>query len=447
MSIKINRLEAENIKRVKAVMIEPTADGLTVIGGNNRQGKSSVLDAIMWALGGNKYKPSEAKRQGSTIPPTIRITLSNGFTVERKGKNGSLKVTDPGGKKAGQQIIDEFIEQLALDLPKFMGANEKEKAAILLRILGIGDKLAVLEKQETDLYNERLAIGRIADQKAKYAKEQVHYPDAPKELVSAAELIRQQQEILAKNGENQRKRDNLVQLQDKRDALKVSVERAERELEEKRRALEAAVSDVETAQKSVEDLVDESTAELEENIANIEETNRKVRANLDKEKAEDEAKEYRAQYQGLTDRIGETRKEMTDLLGSADLPLEGLSVENGRLTYKGQKWDNMAGSEQLIVATAIVRRLNPNCGFVLLDKLEQMDLGTLDEFGKWLEAEGLQAIATRVSTGGECSVIIEDGYIAGQEDQTGPEQPQPEPEGSVDEGSTFVPKKWEEGGF
>ena len=33
------------------------------------------------------------------------------------------------------------------------------------------------------------------------------------------------------------------------------------------------------------------------------------------------------------------------------------------------------------------------------------------EFGKWLEAEGLQAIATRVSTGGECSVIIEDGYV------------------------------------
>lgn len=85
--------------------------------------------------------------------------MSNGFIVERRGKNGSLKVTDPTGKKAGQQIIDDFIEQLALDLPKFMGANEKEKAAILLRILGIGDKLAVLEKQETDLYNERLTIG------------------------------------------------------------------------------------------------------------------------------------------------------------------------------------------------------------------------------------------------------------------------------------------------
>lgn len=440
MGIKIAKLEAENIKRIKAVTIEPTANGLTVIGGNNRQGKSSVLDSIAWALGGNKYRPSEAQRQGSTLPPNLRVVLDNGFIVERKGKNSSLKVTDPTGKKAGQQIIDEFIEQLALDLPKFMGANEKEKAAILLRILGIGDKLAVLEKQETDLYNERLAIGRIADQKEKYAKEMADYPDAPKELVSAAGLIRQQQEILARNGENQKKRDNLAQLRDKRDALEEAVIKLTDELDKKRQELDVAMQDVETASKSVEDLVDGSTAELEESIANIEETNRRVRANLDKEKAEDEAREYRSQYDGLTTKIEETRKEKIGLLGDADLPLEGLSVEDGRLTYKGQRWDNMAGSEQLIVATAIVRKLNPNCGFVLLDKLEQMDLGTLEEFGKWLEAEGLQAIATRVSTGDECSVIIEDGYVAGQDTQPipGPEK-EPEP--------TFVPKRWEEGGF
>lgn len=73
--------------------------------------------------------------------------------------------------------------------------------------------------------------------------------------------------------------------------------------------------------------------------------------------------------------------------------------------------DNMSGSEQLRVSTAIVRRLNPECGFMLLDKLEQMDSDTIKEFGEWLESKGLQAIATRVSNGDECSVIIEDGYV------------------------------------
>ncbi len=440
MSIKINRLEAENIKRVKAVMIEPTADGLTVIGGNNRQGKSSVLDAIMWALGGNKYRPSEAKRQGSTIPPNIRIVLSNGFIVERKGKNGTLKVTDPSGKKSGQQVLDEFVEQLALDLPKFLGASDKEKAEILLQILGIGNELAALDKQETELCNERLAIGRIADQKAKYAKEQPYYEDAPEELMSVSELIKQQQEILARNGENQKKRDHLAQLQNRCGALEDAVAKLAEELAVKRQELDSVLADVDTARKSVKDLQDESTEELEKNIEDIEEINRRVRANLDKEKAEEEAKEYKDQYQALDQKIEAVRKNRTGLLKDADLPLEGLSVEEGKLAYKGQKWDNMAGSEQLIVAAAIVRKLNPQCGFVLLDKLEQMDLNTLDEFSRWLEAEGLQAIATRVSTGEECSIIIEDGYVAGQEDG----QPEPEPEPKKE---AFVPKKWEEGGF
>lgn len=80
----------------------------------------------------------------------------------------------------------------------------------------------------------------------------------------------------------------------------------------------------------------------------------------------------------------------------------------------------MSGSDRLKVSTAIVRKLNPNCGFVLLDKLEQMDVQSLQEFGEWLEVEGLQAIATRVSTGDECSIIIEDGYVVGQEH---PEEP------------------------
>ena len=139
-----------------------------------------------------------------------------------------------------------------------------------------------------------------------------------------------------------------------------------------------------------------------------------MRANLDKDKAEEDAKAYRTQYNKLTARIGEIREEKMSLLKEADLPLPGLAVEEGELIYNGQKWDNMSGSEQLKVSTAIVRKLNPECGFVLLDKLEQMDLDTLSEFGRWLEQEGLQAIATRVSTGEECSLIIEDGYVAGQ---------------------------------
>lgn len=409
--IKINKFEIENVKRVKAVRVKPTENGLTVIGGANGQGKTSILDAIAWALGGEKFKPSKAAREDSALPPHLKITMSNGLVVERAGKNSALKVTDPSGEKAGQMLLDTFIEKLALDLPKFMQSSGKEKANTLLRIIGVEDQLIELEEREKELYQERLTIGRIADQKDKFAKEQPYYPEAPIEPVSAAELIKQQQEILARNGENQRKRDHALELHAERNRLAEKVNTLTEELERYQKQLIQVDHDMNIAYKSAKDLQDESTAELEASIANIDEINRKVRANLDKEKAEDDAKAYKDKYKDMSQALDDVRNEKMELLNSAKLPLPELSIDGHELTYKGQKWDNMSGSEQLKVATAIIKQLNPECGFVLMDKLEQMDLNTMKEFGAWLEEQGLQVIATRVSTGDECSIIIEDGYV------------------------------------
>jgi predicted ATP-dependent endonuclease of OLD family len=413
MSIKINKLEIENVKRVKAVKIEPTANGLTILGGRNYQGKTSVLDSIAWALGGDKYRPSEPQREGSVIPPNLHLVMSNGLVVERKGKNSDLKVIDPQGRKGGQQLLNEFVEQLALDLPKFMQSSSKDKAQTLLQIIGVGNQLYELERKETEIYNQRHTIGQIADQKKKFALEQPYHPDAPKDPISASDLIKQQQEILARNGENQRKRQNFQNISDRVDNLSGQIAALQKELD-------LALSDLAIAHKSALDLHDESTAELEANINNIETINIKVRANLDKEKAEADAQDYSNQYAFLTTSLNAVRQEKVDLLQGAQLPLPGLSVQDGELTYNGFKWDGMSGSDQLKVSVAIVRKLKPQCGFVLLDKLEQMDLVTLAEFGSWLEQEGLQAIATRVSTGPECEIIIEDGYVAGAEQPAAP---------------------------
>lgn len=426
MSIKINQLEIENVKRIKAIKIQPTENGLTLIGGNNNQGKTSVLDSIAWALGGERYRPSDPKREGSAIPPTLKVVMSNGLVVERSGKNSVLKVTDPSGNKAGQQLLDAFVSKLAIDLPKFMEASSKEKADTLLQILGIGEKLESLEHAEMTKYNERLAIGRIADQKKKFAKEQPYYPDAPSDLMSASDLIKQQQDILARNGENHRKRELSAQIEKEYEAQNEKIRQLSLELDEALKKLEQLKKDLKVAQKTAEELRDESTVELEQNIEQIDQINRLVRANMDKEKAEEDAKGYQEQYDLLTSEIEAIRDKKKELLSSVKLPLPELSVENGELLYKGQKWDNMSGSDRLKVSTAVVRQLNPECGFVLLDKLEQMDLNTLQSFGKWLETEGLQAIATRVSTGGECQIIIEDGYATR---------------------SLKEPKKWEVGTF
>ena len=401
MGITIHSLDIENVKRVKAVSLKPSPAGLTVIGGKNGAGKTTVLDAIVWALGGEKYRPSEAQRDGSMTPPHIRITLSNGLVVERKGKNSALTVTDPSGKKAGQQLLNEFISQLALDLPRFLQANAKEKADTLLQILGIGPQLRALDDEIARIYNQRTTVGQIRDQKAAHAAELPEYADAPGEEISVSELSHQLTEALKNNAANIAWRDKLAADQ--------------RRAEELQAELTALMASIEQTQAHVDAAVDIDVTAIQNDIERAEEINAKVRANLTKEHAQAEADAEAERYKQLTRTIEDKRADRMRLLEGADLPLPGLTVEDGELKYNGHSWDCMSGSEQLRVATAIVRRLNPACGFVLLDKLEQMDEETLIGFGAWLESEGLQAIATRVSTGAECTIIIEDGAVKGDD--------------------------------
>ena len=429
MSIKINSLELENVKRIKAIRLEPTKEGLTIIGGNNNQGKTSVLDSIAWALGGNKYKPTNPKNDESVVDPYLKITLSNGLVVERKGKNSDLKVTDPSGQKAGQQLLDSFISTFALDIPKFMNATNLEKGRMLLGLIGLEEEFQELVNKEQRTYNERYEIGRIKDQKQKYADELIEHEDVPKEKISAVELIKRQQEILAKNGRNQEIRNDLQDLikgkENKKkeyDLISSRIEDLEEQLIKLKNEKGMAGSmlkeydiQIENCTKTVEELQDESTEEIVNSINNIEAINKKIEENANKYRALQEANDFKVQYDNLTEKLSTIRDNKISLLKNANLPLNGLSIEDGEITYKEQKWDGMSSSEQLVVATSIVKALNPECGFVLLDKLEQLDLDTLKEFGNWLEKEDLQVIATRVSKGEECSVIIEDGKVLNEE--------------------------------
>ena len=208
-----------------------------------------------------------------------------------------------------------------------------------------------------------------------------------------------------RNEENRKKRLRVAEFEAEKDRL-------EKLLSETQEAFMKVVADLNIAKQSAEALEDQSTEELEKSISDIDALNIKIRANLDRERAFEESDALSDKYKELTADIEQIRSDRLKLLESADLPLPELSVQDGELTYKGHKWDCLSGAEQLRVATAIVRKLKPDCGFVLLDKLEQMDLDTLREFGLWLEEQGLQAIATRVSEGPECSVIIQDGYVA-----------------------------------
>ena len=423
--VKLTRLELENVKRVSLVEFDITSEGLTLIGGGNAQGKTTILDSIAFALGGAKYCPSSLQREGSHANAHIKLTLSNGLIVERKGKNADLKVTDPSGQKAGQALLSSFIEELAINLPKFLQMNDKEKALQLVRILGIEDELAALDARENVACDERKDAKAIAKSKESYANNLPYWDDVPETLQDATVLMQKSGEILKRNEDNQRKRNQVGEFTQALAKANADYERADQQFEywkeQRERAKEIVNTlsdDLETAKKSIEDLQDESTEEIQEQIRNMEDTNNKVRANLNKEKAEDDAKEAADKVQKAEDKVEEIRAERKKFLEGAKMPLPDLSVgKNDKgdpiLLYQGKAWDCMSGMERIRVSTAIVKELKPECGFVLLDGLEAFDADNLKELADWLKAEDLQAIGTCVGTPDDCTIIIEDGRIKG----------------------------------
>ena len=488
MITKITAVSIENFKRIAQVNFSPDEMGITIIGGNNRQGKTSVLDAIMWGLGGAKFAPSQPNNLNGHGDAEIRIALNNGVTVERKGKNGSIKVTDQTGKKAGQELLNELIGALALNLPKFMDAGDREKATILLDTLGIRDKLAELDDREKILYDERTEIGRIALSLKKHADEMPYHHDAPEQEISAATIIEKQRLAVERNNANAAVRKEYESMSGKLsefsrqlaefDAETSRLEEAFAEkIKEENRNLQSALNEnsariaqleeeivrlreqrnaitgrhtskieelnrVEQNRRSARTqkrdagtkMMDELKGKIEEkrkqaeslpedidlsaftgDIEELEAKNAKFRANKAHDLAAAEAKAKENEYAEYTAKVEAVRRERMELLASVKMPLSGLTVKDGLIYYNGQRWDCMSGSERLIVGTSIVRAVNPNCGFVLMDKLEQMDLNSLDEFDEWLKRENLQVIATRVSTGDECAIVIEDGKVAVRE--------------------------------
>jgi DNA repair ATPase RecN len=421
-NVKITALEIENVKRVRAVALD-VAGPLTVIGGRNGQGKTSVLDAIMWALGGDRYRPSNPVHDGAE-KAAIRVELSNGITVERKGINGALTVHGPEGR-GGQALLNEFVSAFALDLPKFMQATGTEKARILLDVFpGLGKELQRLNEESKRIYNERMAIGQIADRKVKYAKELPFIDGVPEAPLSGGEMAEKMKSALSVNARNDEIRRNIGKAEqaiqgdlyrlesvDKRIVdLYRQLKQSETERAEIANRITAATLELNNARIESAGLQDTDTKVIEAELEQIDAINAKVRANAEKAKAESEAAELHGQYNAMSEQLEQVRADRLKLLSDVAMPLDGLLVDDdGELVYRMQRWDCMSGAEQLRVATAICAAIKPACGFVLLDKLEALDTDTLREFGAWLAERDLQAIGTRVGCGAENSIIIEDG--------------------------------------
>lgn len=399
--MKIIKLTAENVKRLKAIEITP--DGtMQVISGRNAQGKTSVLDAIWLALGGGTAARTTPRpiRDGED-QATVTLDLGD-LTVTRvwkAGKNSTLTVTAADGAKysSPQGVLDALVGQLSFDPLAFTRLSQREQRDALLDLVDLDVDLEDLAAQRRRVFDHRTDVGR---QRKALGEIPPIDTDVPTEELSASDLI---DEITKLTEETTRHARFQREIED----AEAEVLHLERALADARRRLQGTRQAF-AFLRPAEDRLDTLRAEL----ADIEQTNARIRDNAVLRQRAAERDELSDDYDALTRELAQLDQVKADALAAATFPVDGLGFDDDGVTYQGVPFAQASSAEQIRVSLAMAMSLNPKLRVIRILDGSLLDAESLGLISEMAADRDYQVWVERVADGSGVGVLIEDGEVA-----------------------------------
>lgn len=395
--MKIVALEAENVKHLKVVNIKPDGS-LVVIGGDNAAGKSCVLDSIEYALGGASAVPTKPIRSGQK---KARIVLDLGDievtrTFTKKGTN--LTVKNKKGKTftSPQAMLDKLVGKLTFDPLEFSKMDAKKQSEVLKQLVGLD--FGVVDARQKRLFDNRTEINRDGKAKKATLDSMTRHKDAPGVEVSVDALGKEFRTAIDHNHKLEAASDELTRKAAELARLEGEVKRLKRE--------------VNNAQLNIKDCGEKiDTEQISLKIGTAESDNGKVRENRIYDKTEKEVQGLRIESQSLSHQMAELESKKAAALVKAKFPVEGLSIGEEVVEFKGIPFDQCSTAQQIRISVAIGLATNPDLRVLLVREGSLLDESNLAMVAKMAEDADSQIWLERVSKGSECTVILEDGSI------------------------------------
>jgi len=395
--MKIVSLKAQNVKRLRAVEIRPEAGGMVVIGGRNAQGKSSVLDSIAYALGGKDLICADPIRHGedrAVIECDVgdyfikRVFTPSGSTVTVSGKQGETF-------KSPQALLDKLTGTLTFDPLAFSRAAPKAQMETLRKLAGLD--FTLLDNQRAATFAKRTDVNRERDRLTAAANSMTGYTIAAKEEVSVAALVAERDKAAAEAARITTVEQKIAAIQD--------------EVERMRAAAVKMLAEAKQLAESIEGAVMPDVASYYTKIAGTEAENAKVRANAALEKARAAAKDRADESNKLTAELAALDQKKAEMIRGATMPVEGLSLTEDGVVYRGVPFAQASSAEQLRVSVAMGIAMNPTLKVLLIHDGSLLDDESLADVASMAAAADAQVWIERVGHGEECSVVIEDGSV------------------------------------
>lgn len=427
--MKIVQFNAENIKRLVAVEIRPD-ENLVEITGRNGQGKTSILDAIWWALDSNKVVQSKPVRDGAKSG-YVRLDLGDYIVTKKfkvKGEDEftvTLTVENPEGAKYGSpvELLKGFLGDLTFDPLAFSRMKARDQVTALRAMVPDFDFAAADEANDKD-FKARTDVNRtVRDLTARIEAIQVP-ASAPTERVSAADLLIELQNAMEHNEaiEKERRRrtgiqGRIVQLREANEARREDIRKLEQRIADLKVGIASAEQAIEELHDELDGVKDDvepiDTGSIRERIASAEETNRYVDRREEKERLSAEAKRQQEISDGLTQAIADRKAAAAKAVCEAKLPVAGLELTEEAVLLNGVPFNQASDAEQLRVSIAVAGAMNPRLRVIRVRDGSLLDDEAMATLRTYADENDMQIWIERVDSSGKVGVVIEDGMVAG----------------------------------
>lgn len=406
--MKIVKLKAVNIKKIKTAEIVPEGN-LVFISGKNGQGKSSIMDCILYALGGEKQIPSQPVRQGEK-EGEIEIDLGDMIVKRTFNEAGNsyltVKSKDGATYTKAQEKLNGLVNNLYFDPLKFTNMSAKEQKELLMKTLGID-----LNKEEADFktkYEERTTIGAMG----KTAKGELDSITKPEEKYFGKEEIKIG-DAMVELRQLENTREILSDTKSRADDFLEENKKLERMIEENKKSAEKLIAEATKLEKE-NPKIEEKIVEKQKLIDNADDENTKIREAKRYKEAETKVANYKTQWEKATTELEEITKAKMTKLQEAKMPVEKLSVDENGVTYDGIPFDQLAKSEQIRISTAIAMSNESELKMIRIMDGSLLDKDAITKLGEMAEAKDYQVWIEIVDDSGEVGFYIEDGEIKNQ---------------------------------
>lgn len=434
--MKILELRAENFKKLRVVEIRPDGN-LVPITGRNGQGKTSVLDAIWFALKGKRALPMKPVRKGSE---RMKVSLeTEDFTVTRTlsqdGVAPTITMEMKKGKtrdKTPQDFLDELLGELTFDPLEFLNMDPKSQVAALRKTAKVDVDFEALDEQNAADYQQRTQVNREVGSLDAQIKAMNVLDGLPKEKIDEAAIMTRLNEASAENQkalELSRKRSDLGA---EASRIAMNKQQADREIDDIKARIAAAKLDLaraETkqkmlvaqhaeAEKAYQEAPEGKTVDvgaLTQELASAQRTNRAIETRSQWEDLRKQRDQKQKEADKLTRQMEARNEKKRDAIAGAAIPVEGITFDETRVLFNGLPLENLGEGEQIRLSTQIGMAANPKLRILCIRHGEALDEDGLQVIADLAKKNDFQVWMARVDSSGKVGIVLEDGMIVERE--------------------------------